>query len=158
MEKYQNLLDQVGRTAGIDLKLEEEGGCAIQLDEIVIHIQFIPEEDQCYFFSSLFPIPENREEKDALYTALLEKNCFYRDTMGGILGIDTGINRVTYATKFSVGAIRAADFIQNLENFINAAEHFVETLGNADMSNGRCADDQPPKPLGPDEFQTMIRI
>lgn len=153
MEKYQKLLNEVGKVVGIDLKLEDGGICAIKLDDIVINMHFLADEDQCYFFSALFPIPGNDIEKAALFESLLEKNCFYRGTMGGILGIDKGLNMVTYATKFSVTAVSGNDFIIKVENFINGAEHFVDTLSKSD---GLDAGEK--NEIGPDEFQNMMRI
>jgi hypothetical protein len=160
MEKYQMLLNDVGKAAGIVLKLEEGGICAIKLDEIIINMHFIEEEDQCYFFSALFPIPGNATEKAALFETLLEKNCFYRDTMGGILGIDTGLNKVTYAVKFNVSTISGNDFLGRIENFINAAENFVETLNRSDISphSQQSSDRKSGKEIRSDEFQNMIRI
>jgi len=153
METYQMLLNEVGKVAGIDFKLEDSGICAIKLDDIIINMQFIEEEAQCYFFSALFPIPGNEKEKVILFETLLEKNCFFRDTMGGILGIDTGLNQVTYAAKFSVADISGNDFVSRMENFINAAEHFVDTLGK---SNGSDAGSE--NEIRPDEFQNMMRV
>lgn len=160
MEKYQTLLDEVGKVTGIDLKMEEGGICAIKLDDIIINMHFIQEEDQCYFFSALFPIPGNAAEKAALFEALLEKNCFYRDTMGGILGIDTGLDRVTYAAKFNLVAISGNDFAARIEDFINAAEYFIETLNLSDIAQNPQLDSETRsrKEITPDEFQNMIKI
>jgi hypothetical protein len=160
MEKYQILLNEVGKVTGIDLKLEEGGVCAIKLDDITINMHFIKEEEQCYFFSALFPIPGSAEEKAALFEILLEKNCFYRGTMGGILGIDTSLNKVTYAAKFNVAAITGADFADRIEKFINAAENFIETLNRSDISprSQSDSDTENRKEINPDEFQNMIRI
>lgn len=160
MEKYQTLLDEVGKVAGIDLKMEQGGICAIKLDDIIINMHFIQEEDRCCFFSTLFPIPGNAAEKAALFETLLEKNCFYRDTMGGILGIDTGLDKVTYAARFNLAAISGNDFAARIENFINAAEHFIESLNRSDIAQNPQSDSEARsrKEISPDEFQSMIKI
>jgi hypothetical protein len=160
MEKYQTLLDEVGKITGIDLKIEEGGICAIKLDDVIINMHFIQEEDQCYFFSALFPIPGNTSEKAALFETLLEKNCFYRGTMGGILGIDNGLNKVTYAAKFNIAAISGNEFADRIENFINTAENFVKTLDRSDLPLQSQSDSETRtrKEIKPDEFQSMIRI
>ncbi|MDD9303390.1 MAG: type III secretion system chaperone [Desulfobacter sp.] len=160
MEKYQMLLDEVGKIVGIDLKLEDKGICTLQFDEIILNIHFIEEEDQCYFFSALFPIPGNETIKAALFETLLEKNCFYRETMGGILGIDTGLDKVTYAAKFSVASMDGNAFVSRMETFINATEHFVDTLGKSDHLTASPVGPNDPtkKEIHPDEFQNMIKI
>lgn len=160
MEKYQMLLNEVGKVIKIDLKLEEGGVCAIKFDNIIINMHFIEEEAQCYFFSVLFPIPGNDTKKAALFETLLRKNCFYRDTMGGILGIDTELNKVTYAVKFSVANISGNSFVNKMENFINTAENFIETLNKSDIAadSQSGSDAGSRKEITPHEFQTMIRI
>lgn len=156
MKKYQTLLDQVGRASGIKLTLEEGGICAVQFDEIIINMNFIEDEDQCYFLSALFPIPGNETDKGALFERLLEKNCFFKETMGGILGIDKGLGQVTYGVKFKIGDMPGTDFISRMETFINAAEEFVETLGNTLPPSQD--DKAPSKGISAHEFQNMIKI
>ncbi|MDY0220923.1 MAG: type III secretion system chaperone [Desulfobacterium sp.] len=160
MEKYQALVDKVGQVTGIDLKMEEGGICAVKLDDIIINMHFIQEEDQCYFFSALFQIPGNASEKAVLFETLLKKNCFYRDTMGGILGIDTELDKVTYAAKFNIAGISGNDFAARIESFINAAEYFVETLNRSDIAHPPQSDSETRgrKEITPGEFQSMIKI
>ncbi len=131
MKKFQMLLNDVAAITGLEsLVPDESGGCAIRLDDVILNIQFMEDTRQCYFFSQLFQIPALEKDRLSLYERLLSANCFYRETGGGILGIDTDINAVTYATKFGIDAISGNDFVNFVESFINMAESFIEKFSN----------------------------
>lgn len=151
MEKFQLLLDELAHITGLDsLKAEDDGGCAIQLDNIIINMQYFEETRQCYLLSRLFSIPANTDEKNRLYEKLLTANCFFRETGGGIIGIDGSINAVTYAVKFDITHLHGSDFASFIENFINTAE---ELIGKFSLAGG--GDDPPQRP---EDFSNYLRV
>lgn len=153
MENFQKMLDELATITGLDsLAIEDNGGCAIKLDNIIINMQYIEDTEQCYFFSVLFPIPIQLEEKNSLYERLLVANCFFRDTGGGILGIDKGIDAVTYAAKFSIANISGSDFANYLEDFVNTAEEFIEKFNKDDQESSGKTDNNS------ENFNNYLRV
>ena len=153
MENFQKLLDELAKITGLDsLTMEADGGCAIKLDNIIINMQYIEDTEQCYFFSQLFPIPAQQDIQNNLFEKLLIANCFYRETSGGILGIDKELDAVTYATKFGIANISANDFVNFIEEFINKAEAFVEKFSKDFQEDNDKTNDNP------ENFSTYLRV
>ena len=151
MEQFQKLLDELARITGLDaIPLEEDGGCAIKLDSIVLNMQYMEETEQCYFICRLFPIPANETDKAALFESLLCANCFYRETQGGIIGIDKDMNIVTYATKFSIDNLTGTGFADFVEAFVNAAEDLIEKFSAA-------APEKQPE-ITPEDYNNYLRV
>ncbi|MCK5687159.1 type III secretion system chaperone [bacterium] len=78
-EKFERLLDKFGHVIGIEpLTLNEENGCTLSFDELIVNIQYVEDDNSFLLFSDLGKIPESKNHK--LYKELLTAN-FYRSQL-----------------------------------------------------------------------------
>lgn len=151
MEQFQKLLNELAEITGLDsIPVEDDGGCAIKLDSIILNMQYFEDTEQCYFISTLFPVPANEKDKADLYENLLEANCFYRETQGGIIGVNKEMNIVTYATKFGITNLSGSDFANFVEVFVNTTEELIEKFNTVSQ------DKQPE--IKPEDYSHYLRV
>ena len=114
--------------------------CTLQFDEVVVNIEYINDSRELFFYSRIGSIPGNNDDRLRVFSELLEANCFYRRTHGGVLGIDESQDAVVYTNKIGVEGLDANAFGDYMEAFVNLAEEFAAGLhgesGGGDGDDG----------------------
>ena len=142
MKHVQNLLEGFGTQVGLpQLALDAANCCTLQFDDVVVNIEYINDTEEMFFYSRVGGIPANTEDKLRAYARLLDANCFYRRTHGGVLGIDEGQDAIVYTNKVGIGGLDANAFGDYMEAFVNRAEEFATEL--RDESGGDGGGDAP---------------
>lgn len=128
MKKYLNeLLNILATMVNLGpIKLEDEGGCALQFDEIEVNFDYIEDTEECLLFSHIMSLPQSNDDKQKLFEEILSDNCLYKGTKGGILGINRELANVLYATRFQLKALPEEKFFLILEDFVNTSEELQE--------------------------------
>ncbi len=129
MELIHELISEFGVALGLpQLTLDENNCCTLQFDDVMVNMEYLPDTNEFYFYSRIGSIPADGEDRLRVFAELLESNCFYRRTSGGVLGIDASQNTIIYTNKTSSKGLDAITFCNYMEAFINLAEEFSKEL------------------------------
>ncbi|MBI9089829.1 MAG: type III secretion system chaperone [Desulfobacterium sp.] len=126
MSSVSDLVADFGQTIGLkDLALDEKNCCTLQFDHVVVNLEYLPESEEFYFYSRVWAVPENGETRLRTFTYLLETDCFFRGTSGGVLGVDMARDAIIYTNKVGTDGWRNANvFGDYVQAFVNLAEEF----------------------------------
>ncbi len=81
--------------------------------------------------------PGHEGDRLAAYQKLLESNCFFRGTGGGVLGVDGPEGGIILTHKISSGGLDGARFTAIIEAYVNIAEKLhAELVAGAAQSSG----------------------
>lgn len=144
MEQIQEVISGFGAMVGLpDLVLDESNCCTLQFDQVVVNAEYLSDSNEFYFYSKIGPIPANSEDRLRVFAGLLESNCFYRRTSGGVLGIDEALDAIIYTNKVGADGLNANMFGDYMEAFVNLAEDFGRGVLDDSGGNGDARDDGP---------------
>lgn len=117
----RSLISELGSRMSLPaLKLDENGGCALEFDErITVSLQYREPENQLWMYAILGHAPEGRPE---LYERLLQANLFWRHTLGATLSLsgDTPPN-VVLARPLHLTSLDESSLSNAVETFLNTA-------------------------------------
>ena len=84
MEELRQMLKDIGDKNGLEISLDENGSCALELsDGRVLLIQERAGLDELDFVATLGPVPE--EKRAAVFTDLLAANFYWDETFGATI-------------------------------------------------------------------------
>jgi hypothetical protein len=134
MSNIQEIIAEFGRSIGLDgLALDEGNCCTLQFDAQVVTIEYLPDSDELYFYTRVGIVPAHEATRLRLFTFLLEADCFFRRTSGGVLGVDMEREAVVYTNKVGVGGWLNANLLgEYMQAFVNLAEEFARQLRDID--------------------------
>ena len=93
-------------------------------------------------------MPAHEALRLRVFTFLLEADCFFRSTSGGVLGVDMERGAVVYTNKVGVGGWLNANILgEYMQAFVNLAEEFARNLRDLD-TEADAGTDAPPDPSG----------
>lgn len=136
MQHMSNLLASFGKRIGIETLAFEEvnngvGRCSLAFDEIMVNIEYNSEERLCYLHTALAQVPKESRVRNLFLPMVLELNCAYRGTNGGVLGLHHNYG-VIYSNKIGIEVLTDPTFEKFLEEHINFSEslyeHFVSII------------------------------
>lgn len=127
--EIQNALSGLGATIGIpELAWDEQGYCALQFDGITVNLEHEKEAGQIYIMARVGQAPGHEGDRLAVYQKLLEYNCVFRGTGGGVLGVDGPEGGIILSYKASVDGLDGVRLTATIEGFLNMAEKFQGEL------------------------------
>ncbi len=127
MDTFSEILKEFGKKVGLsELSLDENGYCCLSFDDVVLNIELDENSELLFVYSNLGDLPENSRE--SFYEMLLCANCLYRETQGGVLGVDKDASIVVYSYQIPVRALDELKFERIIENFVNMAEFWTEKI------------------------------
>lgn len=142
IEELKSVLSEFGKGIGIPhLCFDDRGYCCISFDEVVVNMELDKASERLFFYSRVGALSGNALPE--LYEMLLEANCLYRGTFGGCLGIDRELKAVVLAYQIPVSQVDLPQFHRILENFVNAAELWVQKIDRLSVAQT----DEPPAEL-----------
>ena len=125
--KAQQLLGEFGQQLKVgDLKFDDEGLCALQVDEAVpINIQYVEDGERFLFYSELgVPVGGTLN-----YELMLQGNLFWRSTLGATLSLTKDDEpRAVIAIEFDWQSLDPASLEAKFETFTNTVEDWHELL------------------------------
>ncbi|WP_461208531.1 type III secretion system chaperone [Desulfocurvus sp. DL9XJH121] len=130
MNNVSAIISEFGQAIGLDgLVLDDNGCCTLKFDEVVVNVEYLPDSEEFYFYSRVGQAPEDQESRLAVFALLLESDCFYRRTSGGILGLDADSDSLVYTNKIGAdGWLNATIFGEYVQAFVNLAEEFEREI------------------------------
>lgn len=145
MKRIQDVMAGFGAQVGLpDLSLDDGNCCTLQFDDVVVNVEYLPDSDELYLYSRVGSIPGNEARRLQAFTRLLESNCFYRGTSGGVLGVDAAQDAVVYTNKVGADGLDADAFGEYMEAFVNLAEGFARDLLDESGAGANGGDDLDP--------------
>lgn len=121
----------------IDLALDDEGVCSIQVGEdTIITIELSRDHPQVHLYSTLIPFPEG--DMDAsffLMSRALELNAFQALTRGGSIGSLPGGGVLIFSYNVPLSGTESADFSRQLSVFHEAALEIKHLLTEVAISS-----------------------
>ncbi len=125
----QQLLSDFGRSIGIpNLAFDEHHYCCLLLDDLVINMEHDPARDDLFLYAHLGHLPS--EPSMELYETLLEANFFFRQTAGGVLGIDKATGILTLARRQASSTLTLTSLEKLVENFANTTEYWTKRVAS----------------------------
>jgi len=130
MNNAQTIIAEFGQIIGLEgLSLDEGNCCTLQFDQIVVNIEYLPDSEEFYFYSRIGVVPAHEPTRLRVFTDLLESDCFFRRTSGGVLGVDMGREVIVYTNKIGVGGLSSAHVLGDyVQAFVNLAEEFGQRV------------------------------
>lgn len=123
--QFHELMQRLGVELDIELKPDEQGACAIQLDDL--KVSFYADEGDA--FSALCPLgAANLNDADTL-EELLRANLF-ADGVGGAAICSDDEGGVYLSQCFDAGDWAIDEFVRTLERFAATAEHWRGRLAH----------------------------
>jgi hypothetical protein len=152
MQAFQELLTSLGQSIGLPELAPDEGGyCALSFDDLMVHLQHDPEQDELLVFARLGEIDD--DEPAQLYARMLAANLFWQGTGGATLGLQPEDGMVFLCRKTPLRALDDAAFQQLLEQFVNTADSWrgeVARFVSDDVTEQALANALPDGPSGRD--------
>ena len=130
MNNVSDIISDFGRIIGLKgLALDENNCCTLQFDHVVVNLEYLPDSEEFYFYSSVCAVPEHEQTRLRTFTFLLESNCFFRCTSGGVLGVDMVRDSIIYTNKVGADGWRNANiFGDYVQAFVNLVEEFGQQI------------------------------
>jgi len=126
----QGVMKEFGKDIDLpELSFDDAGYCCLSFDEIVVNLEVDEPSGHLFFYSNVGNLPE--EGRAEFYEILLEANFLYRETAGGILGIDKELNGVVLAYKVPFSGLDLPQFSRVMGNFIGMVELWTERIQRA---------------------------
>lgn len=144
--KLETLLSDLGTSLGLqDLGLNENGVCSLVFDgSITVNIE--PETGDgsvVYIYGVLCNVPQETEDRDRLYSALLEAQLFGKGTQMLSFGLDADEKQVYLWKTMDTGKAEVKDIRHMIEVFCNVfdawqnqVKNMMTTLDSADAAPG----------------------
>ena len=93
MEDIRLTLKEIGARNGLEIELDENGACTLELDDgRVVLLQERADVNELDFVSPLGPVPE--ETRPDVFTELLSANFYWRETFGATLSWNADLEEV----------------------------------------------------------------
>ena len=122
-----DLLREFGQSVGLpDLAFDENDYCCLLLDDLVLNLELDEETEMLFVYAHVGKIPP--EPTADFYAMLLEANYFYRQTAGGVLGIDKATGVIALACRQPYAGLTLIQFEKVIEDFANAADHWTQQI------------------------------
>ena len=85
-ERLQALLHDLGQQMGLsELRMDEHGGCGLELDQrMIVSLQYRETENELWLYADLGPLARR---SPASYEKLLQANLFWQQTSGATLSL-----------------------------------------------------------------------
>ena len=122
------LIKSFGEHLGVELALDTDGACAIDVDGLAVTINDLTEINSIALTGDLGePPPENLE---ALYKALLEANHLFNGTAGATLSLDASTGHFALCRVMPCMTLDVDTFVSEVEHFVNVLETWTKIIVN----------------------------
>lgn len=127
LSHFQALVQQLGARLGApDMHADDSGYIALTIDELDVHFQYEPDDDQVVLFARLPVVDLDRAAE--IYGLLLSANLFWQGTRGATFSIDFHTGQVFLADRRGVDGLIEQELEDWLEGFVNTALHWQQRL------------------------------
>ena len=128
------LINEFGQTMRLsDLKLDNDGGCAVRLDKkLVVNLQCREVERELWFYVDM-GTPATGSK---IYADLLRGNLFWSATFGATLSLSGDAPpHIIITLPISWYGMDGSTLLKQLEIFVNAVEEWSEYIANENVTS-----------------------
>ncbi len=128
----KSILREFGQHIGLENldfgRFEDNTGiCTLSFDDVTVSLAYNGNERVLYAHTAIARVPENDKHRLELYTLLLEINCGFRFTEGGIIGVHDEYG-VILTNTISMENLSTSIFEKFIEKHVNFAEKMYAYL------------------------------
>ncbi len=127
-------LKDISKVAGINIAMNSEGICTLQIGEDVIAIEVSPEFPMIHLYSVLLPLPQ--DDKDLAYSLIaraLELNTFQVLTRGGAVAMAPGGGVLIYCYSIFFEGMDSEKFSAVLGAFYETLPEIKQMLNSTSV-------------------------
>ena len=122
------LVEDFGRRVGLDLKLDENGTCALAVDGMNVTIQDVSEAYAVGIWGKIgAPPPEGLRQ---LYEMMLDANHLFRATSGATISRDPESGDFYLCRLLDLRVLESEAFFQAVEKFVNTLETWQKVIAD----------------------------
>jgi hypothetical protein len=115
------LLSELGKGVGIEeLALDKEDGCVLSFDELVVSLQYVPDNNSLVLFSNLGVL--DGQDLSGQFAEMLEANFYERARGGPTIGYHRETKTAWTIYQTAVGPLDFPAFEEKMERFVNFSE------------------------------------
>lgn len=123
------LMADFGQSLGIpELALDESGGAALQIDDVVLNLEADDDGRTLVVFADVGAPPRRGEASDEFYETLLKANFLHLGMGGATLGMDREAGFIALVDRVPVTGTGSAEFAERIERLVNLAEAWTERI------------------------------
>lgn len=147
LEQIQPLITAFGARIELpELALDEDGYAGLTFDEVEVHLQFDPVNDDLLLFTPLGQLNDDARPTGA--ELLLQANLFWSGTGGATLAMQPGDHAVMLHDRQAAAALDDTGLERWIETFVSVAEQWVGIINELNERGGQPADDAATEPPG----------
>lgn len=151
------LLQDFGNSIGIaDLQVDEDARCNLMFDDIAVSFELSKNERSVYIYSYLADAPDT--DAGYFYAGLLDANYLFKGTDGATLGVEADSRRIVLIREEKLAPLQLAEFEAILEEFVNLAETWKQTLAAGDFGAGLGAYEPADTRLGQESDALIMKV
>ena len=138
MENIRLTLKEIGARNGLEIALDENGACTLELDDgRVVLLQERADVNELDFVSPLGPVPE--DARPDVFTELLSANFYWRETFGATLSWNADLEEVVLIYPLPLADATSGSVETVFMRFMDLQAAWAERLakaGERGMGNG----------------------
>ena len=138
MEDIRLTLKEIGARNGLEIELDENGACTLELDDgRVVLLQERADVNELDFVSPLGPVPE--DARPDVFTELLSANFYWRETFGATLSWNADLEEVVLIYPLPLADATSGSVETVFMRFMDLQAAWAERLakaGERGMGNG----------------------
>lgn len=137
--EFKELIEGFSKKIGVTLHVDEDGTCALAIDDMEVTVQLVDDARSLVFFGRIgAPPPQGLE---SLLMAMLDANHLFKGTGGGTISHDAETGDFYLCRAVPLDQLDLDAFIAQFEKFVNVLELWQRLLadyrpqeGGADVS------------------------
>jgi hypothetical protein len=127
LESMQSLVEAFGESLGLpNLAADAEGYLCLSFDDLVVHLQHEPEDDEVAAFARIGGVEEDRALE--IYQMLLAANQLWAGTAGATLSVQPEDQTVFIAARKALPVLNEASFQAWLGDFVDITGYWTGRL------------------------------
>lgn len=153
MNSFSTVLADFGAIIGLpNISLDEEQRCDLRFDDIVVNMVHLEDIEKVYICTVLGSIPALDDRRLQSYESLLEANCYFSQTGGGIVGIDKAAHALTYTNIVGTPQLTGNDLAEFMQGYLNTVDALRLRILNADTQGAAALPELNPNIFGTSGF------
>ena len=130
MEDIRSALKELGSRNGLEIELDENGACTLELDDgRIVLLQERADLNELDFVVTLGPVPEDARAE--VFTELLAANFYWRETFGATLSWNADIGEVVLIYPMPLADATSESVETIFTRFADLQSAWAERLANA---------------------------
>jgi len=130
MEDIRSALKELGARNGLEIELDENGACTLELDDgRIVLLQERADLNELDFVATLGPVPEDARAE--VFAELLAANFYWKETFGATLSWNADIGEVVLIYPLSLADATPESVETIFTRFADLQSAWAERLANA---------------------------